>query len=92
MVGFILWGGGILAILVVADRVLLLLERRQWINYRKRGLSRSGAAYHALKLESIFNPSAEHVAEIKYQQKVEEEDSGAPPAGDRADDDIPISL
>ena len=71
-----LWALLGLAFLWLVDRVLLWLERRGWINYRRRGLSRSGAAYHGVLLESIFNPAAENLIEAKYVEEVEEDDSG----------------
>ncbi|NIM49272.1 MAG: hypothetical protein GTN78_19835 [Gemmatimonadales bacterium] len=80
MLATVVWSLAILAILVLVDRLLLRLESRGWINYRRRGLSRSGAAYHSLTLQSIFNPGAEHVKEIKYQEVREQDESGDPPA------------
>jgi hypothetical protein len=75
----------IAAILLTVDRVLLLMERRGWINYRHRGLSRPGTAYHALLLESIFNPAAKNIVEVKYAQEQEHDDSGEPPGPPRGD-------
>lgn len=85
MLATVVWALAILAILVLVDRLLLRLESEGWINYRRRGLSRSGAAYHALTLHSIFNPRAEHVREIKYQEVQEQDESGdasAPEGGE----------
>lgn len=65
--------------LVLLDRLLLRLEARGWINYRRRGLSRGGAAYHALTLQSIFNPSAQHLQDVQYEQVVQRDESGDPP-------------
>jgi len=76
---------GALALLLAGDRLLLRLERRGWINYRRRGLNRSGAAFHALELQSIFSPGAEHLAEVRYAQQVERDDSGDPPGEDDED-------
>lgn len=81
-----LWALVMLGALLLLDRVLLRLERKGWINYRRRGLSRSGAAFHALTLQSIFSPGAEHLVEIQYQQVEEHDDSGDPPPGDGHDD------
>lgn len=77
-----LWVLAVALALLVADRLLLRAERRGWINYRRRGLSRSGAAFHSLTLQSIFQPSAEHLIEARYTETEEEDDSGDPP-GDR---------
>ncbi len=75
----LLWALGILVGLALLDRLLLHWERKGWINYRRRGLSRSGAAFHALTLHSIFNPSAAHLQQVEYQQIEEQDDSGEPP-------------
>lgn len=74
-----LWVIVIIGTLVAVDRVLSVMERHGWINYRQRGLSRNGTAYHALLLESIFNPAAENIVEVKYAEERQHEDSGEPP-------------
>jgi hypothetical protein len=79
MVAKLLWVLSVLVVIWLLDRLLLRLERRGWINYRRRGLSRSGAAFHALTLQSIFSPGAEQLQEVRYQQVEEEDDSGDPP-------------
>ena len=75
----------LLVVLVVIDRILLRLESRGWINYRRHGLSRGGAVYHTLELHSIFDPAVRPVLEVRYAQEREDEDSGAPPGADRGD-------
>jgi hypothetical protein len=72
----------ITAVLLIVDRVLLVLESRGWLNYRRAGLSRGAAAYHTLELSSAFNPGFEEVIEVKYAVDKHEDDSGAPPAPD----------
>lgn len=85
MLSTVLWALGVLGALLVLDRLLLRLERKGWINYRRRGLSRSGAAFHALILQSIFSPGAEHLVEVQYQQVEEHDDSGDPPGDGHGD-------
>ena len=75
----LLWVAGGLGGIWALDRVLLWAEARGWINYRRRGLSRGGATYHALELQSIFNPSTREVMEVKYGEQEEVNESGAPP-------------
>lgn len=70
---------------VALDRLLLSAERRGWINYRRRGLSRPGAAYHALTLQSIFQPGAEQLQEVQYTEIEEADESGDPPGDDEPD-------
>lgn len=74
-----LWLAGAAAVLWVLDRLLLGLESRGWINYRRHGMSRGGATYHALELQSMFNPSTRNVMEVKYGEQEEVDESGAPP-------------
>ena len=64
---------------MLIDRVLLHLESRGWINYRRRGLMRGGASYHSLSLQSIFDPAAENLQEAWYEEVEERDDSGDPP-------------
>jgi hypothetical protein len=80
MVDLLLWFVGAVVVLFVLDRMLLWCEDRGWLNYRRHGLSRGGATYHALELQSFFNPSTREVMEVKYEQREEQDESGAPPA------------
>lgn len=57
------------------------MERNGWINYR-----RGRTAYHALILQSIFSPGAEHLSQVVYEQEVQRDDSGDPPGGDPEND------
>jgi hypothetical protein len=65
-----------------ADRALLKLEERGWINYRKHGISRGAIAYHALELESIVNPGARQVMEVQFEQRGSQDDAGDPLGAD----------
>ncbi|MFQ5690713.1 MAG: hypothetical protein ACE5HQ_10625 [Gemmatimonadota bacterium] len=85
MIRLALWTVAVAAVLAAVDRVLLWMERKGWIHYRRRGLSRSGAAYHALLLESIFNPAAENIHEVKYAEEQEQDESGDPNRPRRAE-------
>ncbi len=79
MLKLLLWVFAGLVVIALLDRVLLHLEARGWINYRRRGVSRSGTAFHALTLHSIFHPTAEHLQEVRYHEAEERDDSGDPP-------------
>ena len=68
-----------LAVLAALDRSLLWLESRGWINYRRNKLSSGGALYHTLELHSVFDPGMEDIMEVKYEERLEEDESGAPP-------------
>ena len=68
---------GVVAVLV--DRLLLRMEARGWIFYRRTRGIRGGAMYHAQELDSIFNPGMQHVQEAHVKQEQEEDESGDPP-------------
>ena len=71
--------GAVLLGAFILDRLLLWAEQRQWINYRRHGLSRGAAQYHVLELSSIFDPGKQQMLEIQYAEEKEQDDSGAPP-------------
>ena len=71
-------GVALVAVFLV-DRLLLFLESKGWINYRRRGLLRGGASYHSLTLQSIFDPAAENLQDARFEQIEERDDSGDPP-------------
>ena len=75
----VMWLMVIVAAALFVDRLLLWAEKAGWINYRRHGLSRGGAAYHMLELQSVFNPGTEQVLEVKYGQDKEADESGVPP-------------
>lgn len=79
MEAVLLWMGLILVGVGALDRVLLRMEARGWINYRRNGLSRGAALYHTFELQSVFDPGIRHVQEVQYAERKEEDDSGAPP-------------
>ena len=66
-------------LLVVLDRLLLGLEAKGLIFYRRTRGVRGGAMYHAQELDSIFNPGMQHVQEAHVKQEQEEDESGDPP-------------
>jgi hypothetical protein len=76
------WAGWAVAVtiaLVFLDRLLLGLEARGWIFYRRTRGVRGGAMYHAQELDSIFIPGMQHVQEAHVKQEEEEDESGEPP-------------
>jgi hypothetical protein len=68
----------ITASLLTADRMLLHLESKGWLNYRRVGLSRGAATYHTLTLSSAFDPGFQDVIDVKYADEKQEDDSGGP--------------
>lgn len=61
-----------------ADQLLLKMESRGWINYRRHGISRGAAAYHMRELQSIYDPGIQHVIEIQTSEQAQRDDTGDP--------------
>ncbi len=72
---------GLALFLFLADRLLLAMESRGWIYYRKKqgSGSRLGGAF--LHVQSILEPGKKYVIEETEKTKKEERHSGAPPDG-----------
>lgn len=66
---------GILAILCL-DRLLLELEKRGWIYYRKRQASPGGLGGVFIAVQSILEPGAKHVLEYKQSARAAEDEAG----------------
>jgi len=77
---WLLWIVAVGAGAYLLDRLLLLIEERGWINYRRHGASRGAAAYHALELQSIFDPSVKEVIEARWEERKEQDEAGDPPS------------
>lgn len=75
----------LIAVLAAADRLLLWLEERGWLYYRRRKPNLRGSVYHMLELQSVFDPGAEQVQEVIVEEEQQEDESGDPPV---ADDDV----
>jgi hypothetical protein len=71
---------GVLFALVAMDRALLWCERRGWIYYRRS--RRHGAGTALLNIEAFFQPSRQHVIELRQDAElVREEDDKSGGAG-----------
>jgi len=77
------WAAAAGVFLILLDRLLLALEAKGRIFYRRTRGVRGGAMYHAQELDSIFNPGMQHVQEAHVKQEQEEDESGDPPASGR---------
>lgn len=81
----ILWIVGLAVGLFVLDRILLWVESRGWIYYRRTKPGRGAATYHLLEWNAVLDPTMRQVQEERIREKREEEESGAPPARDHPD-------
>jgi hypothetical protein len=77
-----LWlvGGGVG--LFALDRLLLWVESRGWIYYRKSRPGRGASTYHLFQWSSILDPTVKEVLEERVREEREEEVPGAPPGPD----------
>ena len=79
---YLLWGAVVVVGLVVVDRLLLWIESRGWIYYRRNKPGRGAATYHLLEWTSILDPSMRSAQEILVEEEEQEDESGAPPGPD----------
>jgi hypothetical protein len=79
MIEILLWLLLVAVMALVLDRALLRAEANGWINYRRTGFSRGAVAYHMLELQTIFDPGAQQVIEIRQEQRAQEDEAGDPP-------------
>ena len=73
---------GIAALVFLGDRLLLWLEWRGWIDYRRTypGRFESGQVGPAfLAIQGLLEPEKRHAAEEQTAARTEREESGEPP-------------
>ena len=62
----------------IVDRVLLALELRGWITYRRMPRVRHGYGMSVMNLDALLQPEKRHVIELQQQGEVyKEEDDEA---------------
>ena len=66
-------------VLFLLDRILLKMESRGWIYYRRKKPSQSSLGNAFLEIQSMLEPSKKVLVEIKKEEKKEQADSGDPP-------------
>lgn len=74
-----MWIGGLVVGLVMLDRILLWLESRGWIYYRRNKPGRGASTYHLLEWNSAFDPTMRQVLEERTREEKEDEEAGDPP-------------
>ncbi|UCF18399.1 MAG: hypothetical protein JSU87_10645 [Gemmatimonadota bacterium] len=86
MVKLLIWIVGIALAALILDRLLLRLESRGWIYYRRSRAGRGASMYHMLEIHRTVDPQIQHVIEVKIQEQKEEDESGEPPVQEAADE------
>jgi len=75
----LLWIAGAGIVFFLLDRILLKMESRGWIYYRRKKPAGSSLGNAFLEIQSILEPSKKALVEIKKEEKKEQADSGDPP-------------
>lgn len=77
-------GGAILVIaaaLFILDRLLLGMERRGWVYWRKTKRSTGpGMGNALLEMQTLVDPGARHVLEVRREVQKDSPESGDPPS------------
>jgi len=70
------------------DRLLLWMERRGWVYYRKsKGAGRGAVGYHMLEMSAVFDPGHKVVQEIQVMEQKQVDDSGDPLGSHQGEDE-----
>ena len=77
LAGLLMWAAVAVAGLLALDRLLLWMEIRGWIYWRKTKRKGSGSiAAGLIAMNAIYDPSAHHLSEARQEQEIEDEDDG----------------
>jgi hypothetical protein len=79
MLKFALWALALIAALALVDRLLLWMEEKGWLYYRRTRGRGGGAIYHMMETHSTFDPGIQEVIEAKYHEEKNQDESGDPP-------------
>ncbi len=74
------WTAAIVVALFALDRLLLWLESKGWLYYRRNKPRGGASVYHLMELHSVFEPGIQEVIEIKVHEEQDQDESGDPPA------------
>jgi hypothetical protein len=72
--------------LFLLDRLLLRLEARGYLYYRKKKAQLPSVGTVLLNLNVVLEPGKQYVVEAKRQQPSEQREDGAPPGEGHGDD------
>lgn len=73
------------AVLYWLDRLLLWMERRGWVYWRMTKRSTGpGVGNALLEIQTLMQPAARHLLELRQEVKEDSPESGDPPSDDTA--------
>lgn len=79
MLKLLLWLAGIAALLLGLDRLLLHMESRGWIYYRKKKPSPGTVGGAFLEVQNLVEPSKKYVIRLQKEDRKDQSESGEPP-------------
>jgi len=84
----ILWIAGIVIAAFLLDKVMLRMESRGWIYYRRKKPSQTGLGNAFLEIQTLLDPSKKAMVEFRKEEKKEQSDSGDPPEPGRKTSEV----
>lgn len=75
-----IWLAIVVAALVGVDRLLLWMEGRGWLRYRRRRPNWAAGRRHLLDIQALYDPGVRHTIEFEIEEeRADEDDAGDPP-------------
>jgi hypothetical protein len=71
---------GFAGFLLLSDRLLLKMESRGWIFYRKNKPNQGSLTNAILSVQSIIEPAKKYELEVRQEERLEQAGEAAPPA------------
>lgn len=72
----LLWIGLVAGLLLGLDRLLLYMEGRGWIYYRRKKPSSSALSNACLEVQQLLEPSKKYVVQIKKDERRDQQEAG----------------
>jgi hypothetical protein len=75
----LLIGAGVVIAVIILDRILLAMESKGWIYWRRAKGRQGGGAMAGLAMQELLQPEAREAREWRLEEKTEQYESGDPP-------------
>ncbi|MGQ9801988.1 MAG: hypothetical protein ACUVRL_10050 [Candidatus Saccharicenans sp.] len=72
----IFWILAVIGFLLALDRLLLYLEIKGWIYYRRKKPNPGSVGNVCLEIQQLLEPSKKYVIQVKKEEKKEQQESG----------------
>jgi len=67
---------GVLFLLLIFDRLLLYMEKRGWIYYRKKKPNPASVGDAFLEIQKFLEPTKKYVVQVRKNEKGEQQETG----------------